>query len=279
MNVAASPQCNELHRDLNFSRFIASDAQAARLETLSQMASSMVLELRQSLAVIATDCTTSSILLSKTSPDLSKVFPLLDRIAECVQRATDVILPIDLAAVRREPTCGEIDVVNLLRETAQIVSSEGVARGVTVKCLQRGPSAIVLADKFLLQQAFVAVLVILMRTAVSSSPATPRALEIDIALRSQTLHIVFPELVYSEGHECHPGDPAKVFGVNNQDGHHESLKACEAILEAHRGGISANERPEGGFVVTLPIHRLQSPETIVFQTQAIDATELSGRPT
>ncbi|WP_312948502.1 hypothetical protein [Agrobacterium sp.] len=222
-------------------------ARAAKLMALGQMTTSKILDLRQPLSVIATDCGTGLLLLQNGVSDVNKLRTIFERICDCITWANGVIAELDDAISSRVINASYVDVGEIITTAVRFVSCESVSRGVKVRKEFRPNAVNVSGDKEQLTQAFLGLMVNLIRSMRDTSGAELLLVGETVGQYLQVSLTVATERVYKF-------PPMVVFGGNGQVESSSYLQACKTIIRLHHGEIAAidNER-KFGFAVTLPV--------------------------
>lgn len=222
-------------------------ARAAKLLALSQMTTSKILDLRQPLSVIATDCGTGLRLLQNGVSEADKLRTILERIFDCITWANGIVAELDDAISSRVTQTALVNVGEIIANAVRFVSCESISRGVKVRNDFGPDAANVLGDKDQLTQAFLGLIVNLIRSIRDTNGAELLLVK---ELVGQTVQVGL--MVATE--RVHTTQPLEVFGGKGQVESSAYLEACKAIIRVHHGDIATidNERYLG-FAVTLPV--------------------------
>jgi two-component system NtrC family sensor kinase len=212
-----------------------------RMAAIGQLAAGVAHEINNPIAVIRGYLRT--MIPEAERDELRRELRILDEEAAACQRIAD-----DLVAYARAPdiTRADVDVGELLSETAERFEASGESRGSAVRV--EADSAIVNVDPVRLRQ----VVQNLLRNAIEAAP-TGSPVEIHGYTRASTYCI----LVLDRG----VGVPSEMrtrifepFQSGRVNGTGLGLAVCAGIMRAHGGQINARAREGGGseFVVELP---------------------------
>ena len=226
----------------------------ASLVTLSQIASSITLDLRQPLAVIATDCATGRHLLAQPHADAPKIRLLLDRILECVHWANEVVSKIDQSDPQRTPFPFDQDINEVIATSIQVVGCESISNGVKVSFSSSEPGLLVFGDRALLQQLLVTLLVVVIRK-LNTSTLHPCELRIETCRRDGHVFITVAARNPRRQSIYGTGDPkVELFGTGQQLEEKACLESCDAIVAAHGGILNRIQtEPITWYSIVLPL--------------------------
>jgi len=229
-------------------------AHVLRLKTMGEMAASLAHELNQPLAAVtnyARGCMRRVLDRTTTVEDL---VPILEEISSQAIRAGNIIRRLrDL--VRQQPTRQErFEVNDLIRETARLADLDMHRAGIALH-LRLGDSLFVEGDSIQIEQV---VLNLIKNAAeattdggsiiVESAAAEDNTVEIAVSDNGRGLAPELLETIF---------DP---FFTTKESGLGMGLAISRSIAEAHRGRLSAENRPSGGATFRLVLPRVtESP--------------------
>jgi C4-dicarboxylate-specific signal transduction histidine kinase len=190
--------------------------------------------------------------LRTAEPDLDEISTILNDIIAADKRAGDLIWKLR-SFVRREPTKPvPVDINAVINGVVEILNSDMVIRGVTLRTALTATPATVMGDQVQLQQVLVN-LITNAEQAVGDLPESRREIEV----RSSE---VLGDVVAVEIRDWGPGidvtgsDIFEPFFTTKSDGMGMGLSICRSLIESHGGLIWAENAPDGGARVcfTLP---------------------------
>ncbi|VIO67214.1 AAA family ATPase [Bradyrhizobium ivorense] len=229
-------------------------AHASRLTAFGELTSLIAHEVRQPLTAIAARAGACSAWLARNPPEIGKAAAAAARIAGYAHRASGVMESIRQMTRKSAPTRAPLDVIDAIRETAALLSSEIRRQRVVLRMdLAVGPH-IVLGDRVQLQQ----VVMNLMMNGIEAMATTddrPRFLSLGAALTSSgTVAVAVADVGIGlpAGETEHLYD---AFFTTKPSGLGVGLSICRSIIKAHGGALWASpNHPHGSvFRFTLPI--------------------------
>jgi PAS domain S-box-containing protein len=231
-------------------------AHAARISILGELSASIAHEINQPLAAISTYAEAGLRWLLRPEPDLHEVETALRRIIEDSQRTNDVITRIRGMALRRPAEDTDLMLNDVIEESLQFTRYELKKHGVLLK-LRLAPSlSAVRADRVLIQQVLVN-LIMNAAQAMASANSTVR----ELTLHSKQLSETAVEFcVMDSGPGIAPENLEKLFEsffTTKATGMGMGLPICRSIIEAAGGTIRLANREDGKtgarITVTLPV--------------------------
>ncbi|MDE2047415.1 MAG: PAS domain S-box protein [Betaproteobacteria bacterium] len=232
-------------------------AEASRLTTVGELASTLSHELNQPLAAIASFAAAGQNLLRSGVPP-HDIGALMDDIAAQAERAGRVVKSVRSFVKRGQRRVEPIRMDDMLRDVLPLIGLQARASQATLSSSTAPQLPLPLADKTLIEQ----VLLNLARNgfeAMADTPRDERALHIDIGLTSTEdgRHVVQVRVI-DRGH----GMPAQIeaamaapFHSTKPEGMGLGLSICRSVVE-HYGGRLWFERnsPRGTIATfTLPV--------------------------
>jgi two-component system sensor kinase FixL len=211
----------------------------SRLNELGQMVSALAHEVNQPLTAIVNYAGGMRRVLPPGSPPALGI--AVEKVVEQAGRARAIVQSV-LALIRKEPRPrGMEDLITMIQETAALAL---VGRGgrISLEISVRPGAERVFVDRVQIQQ----VLLNLMRNAAEAMVGSPEmVLRISASRRAERVEIT----VCDTG----PGLPEKVrerlfqpFVTTKTEGLGIGLSICRAIVQAHGGDLTAEDRQEGG---------------------------------
>jgi len=108
-------------------------AHADRLALLGEMSASIVHEITQPLAAIATNAQTGRLWLERATPDIDKALGTITRIIDAADRAAKMIQLVRAMAMRIEPEMSSVDLNEVVGEALALVQSEALDRHILLR--------------------------------------------------------------------------------------------------------------------------------------------------
>jgi two-component system sensor histidine kinase DctS len=234
-------------------------AEASRMTTLGELASTLSHELNQPLAAIASLAAAGSNMARAGAPP-GELLPLLDDLAAQAERAGRVIKSVR-NFVRRSPVQLEaLDLGAVLTEVLPLIQLQARTAGASVSHTIAPGLPAIRADRTLLEQ----VLLNLTRNgfeAMAGSPAAERRLQIDIApVTADGEPIAVQVRVADRGHGIDERTQRELFTPfhsTKAGGLGLGLNICRSVVEHYGGRLWFESAPAGGtiFAFTLPADR------------------------
>ena len=229
----------ELHNEL---------VHVSRLSELGQMVSALAHEVNQPLTAIRSYLSSAQRLVR--SNDLSKVKPALDRAANEVARASDIIQRLRDFLRKKESEKSSEDIRSMIDDTV-VLALIGYT-GLPIKIdVQVDPEAsVAIIDKIQIQQ----VMLNLIRNAIEAMSHSSHR---NLLIAADRLP---DNMVRISVSDTGPGLPAVVrdklfqpFVTTKSDGMGVGLSICRSIIEAHGGQLWADEQDGDGAVFRLTV--------------------------
>jgi two-component system, LuxR family, sensor kinase FixL len=229
-------------------------AHVSRVSTVGELTASLAHELYQPLTAIMTNAQAARRLLSSVQPDLPQVSAILSDIVNDDRRARDVIERLRDLLRKGELEMVRIDLTSIIRDVADLLSSEAILKQVSVQLdLERNP-VVVMGDRVQLQQVMLNLLHNAME-AIGDRGGSETAVSVQCRLWRGSAALV---TVADTGPGLHAGAEELVFEpfyTTKRDGMGMGLSIVRSILESHGGSIKAvNGGTRGAvFEFTLPL--------------------------
>lgn len=226
-------------------------AHASRLNTLGEMASSLVHEINQPVTAINVYAEAGLAHLHRQTLDLCKIREILEKIASQSARTSAIIQKIRRFARQGKPQYARVRLPELLEEIADFLHLEAQRYAIHISYDVSSELPPILADGLQVQQ----VILNLVRNAIdamSGSPA-PHLIAISACLDREVIEIS----VQDSGPGLEPGVDGKLlnpFFTTKPNGLGLGLSISRSIIEAHGGRLwaTANEGSGVTFHFTLP---------------------------
>jgi signal transduction histidine kinase len=224
-----------------------------RRVSMGELSASIAHELNQPLGAIRNNAGTAEILIKAQPPRLEEVAEILADIKRDDQRASDIIARIRSLLRKSDFQVREMDLNEAIEQIVKLLAGEASARGVFIQAELAPGLPKVRADNVQLQQVILNLALNGMEAmhdlradrrllTIRSRRANDREAEISVAdsgagIAEESIRSIFDPFVTTK-----PG------------GMGMGLAISRTIIEAHRGGIRAENSPEGGavFHFTLP---------------------------
>jgi len=228
-------------------------ARVTQRMAMDEMAASIVHEINQPLAAIASNSNAGLRWLTRTAPDLDEVRNALNRVVNDSHRASEVIGGIRSAFKKEHQTKARQDVNKLIREVLRLVGSDAEAQHISVRAelsdeLPKVPANLVQLRQVILNLIANAI------DAMSSVVDRPRVLRLKTQAREPS-HLLIT--VEDSGTGIKPENMDRIFGpffTTKSHGMGMGLSICRSIVESHGGRLSVSLGPSHGsiFNVSLP---------------------------
>jgi C4-dicarboxylate-specific signal transduction histidine kinase/ABC-type uncharacterized transport system substrate-binding protein len=224
----------------------------ARLATMGEMSAAIAHQLNQPLAAILGNAETARKMLGRKDPSLEDLREILDDIVAADHRAAEVIRRLGAFYKRGEIELSELDLNDLVRDTLDLLRAELAMRKVAPVLELAASLHPVHGSRVDLQQ----VLLNLVLNAADAMTAVDPSRRI-VVLRTSSDGEQARVCVVDRGTGIPLGDLPRVFDAfwsTKTKGIGVGLAICRAIINAHRGTLTAENNPEGGaaFCFTLP---------------------------
>lgn len=224
-----------------------------RRVSMGELSASIAHELNQPLGAIRNNAGAAEILIKAQPPRLEEVAEILADIKRDDQRASDIITRIRSLLRKSDFQVREMDLNEAIEQIVKLLAGEASARGVFIQAELAPGLPKVSADNVQLQQVILNLALNGMEAmhdlradrrllTIRSRRANDREAEISVAdsgagIAEESIRSIFDPFVTTK-----PG------------GMGMGLAISRTIIEAHRGGIRAENSPEGGavFHFTLP---------------------------
>jgi C4-dicarboxylate-specific signal transduction histidine kinase len=225
----------------------------ARVATMGEMSAAIAHQLNQPLAAILGNAETARKMLGRKDVSLEELREILDDIVAEDHRAAEVIRRLGALYKRGEIELSKLDLNELVRETLDLLRAELTLRKVAAVMELAASLPPVQGSRVHLQQVL---LNLVLNAADSMTAVEPsrRAAVVRTSCDGNQARVC----VVDRGTGIAPGDLPRVFDAfwsTKAAGVGVGLAICKAIIDAHRGTLTAENNPEGGaaFCFTLPM--------------------------
>ena len=230
-------------------------AHVNRVSTVGVLSASIVHELGQPLSAILSNSEAADQILASSSPNIAELKEIVDDIHRDDLRAGEVVSRLRRLLRKAPAERHEFELNDAVREVIDFLSSETLARHISLSTQFAQPGSRVCADRIQLQQV---VLNLIMNAldAVESAQIGRRT----IVVRTSLVDVSFAEVSIEDlGPGIPPGKEKEIFEpfyTTKEAGMGMGLSISRTIVESHGGEIYAGNRSTGGatFRFTLPLN-------------------------
>jgi signal transduction histidine kinase len=229
-------------------------AHCTRISTMGQLTASIAHELNQPLTGIITNARAGLRFLDAVPPNLGELREILHDIADDDKRAGEVIQRLRGLLRKEEPERVLLDLNDVVRDVARLLSSDAIIRNVTVT-LELAPQPIFLpGDRVELQQVMLNLLLNAMEAVGEVDDGDPTITVTTTCPSAETAHVA----IRDNGPGLRPGFDELIFEpffTTKTTGMGMGLAIARSIVEWHSGVIWAVNHPQRGAVVhiSLPV--------------------------
>ena len=230
-------------------------AHLSRIATASALSSSIAHELLQPLTAIQSNIDVSKSLLSADTPDLAEVKAILDDIGQDNRRAGTIIQHLRLLSKpKSEIDDRQFDLKEAIADTLQIVGSAAMERRVLLSANSVDRSLTVRADKILVEQVLLNLVMNGMDALISAAPDKRK-----VTVQTELTEAFQVRVSVADSGPGIPDDKLKgifdAFYTTKPQGTGLGLSIARTIVEIYGGEIWAENGTEGGavFHFTLPL--------------------------
>ena len=229
-------------------------AHVARVATVGELTASIAHQLNQPLSAIMTNAQAAGRILEWTEPDLEEVRAILVDIVKDDRRASDVIQRVRDLLRNGELQMQWIDLSALIREVADLLSSETVIRDVALSLSFDRVPIYTKGDRVQLQQVVLNLLQNAME-AMTDEHRSGRVIHVSCrAEENGPVHVS----VQDSGPGVRNGAEQTIFEpfyTTKSGGMGMGLSIVRSIVEAHGGSIRVRNHPSGGAVFEFTLQR------------------------
>lgn len=223
----------------------ADHAQAARISTLGELATSIAHEVKQPLSAIVTNAETSLRWLSREPVHVEKLRQLTSRIISSARRASEIVQHVRSMAQSGERERSVLDLREVVEEALLFVHHDLEAKRVELTITPDPARPMILGCRIQLQQVVVNLIVNGIQ-ALCHARSPERRIRIHIDGASED-RLCFS--IRDNGPGIAADDVDRVFEsffTTKPDGMGIGLAVCHSIITAHGGSIEAANHPDGG---------------------------------
>lgn len=238
----------------------ADHAQATRISTLGEIATSIAHEVKQPLSAIVTNAETSLRWLSREPVNAEKLRQLTSRIIASARRASDIVQHVRSMARSGERERTELDLREVVEDALLFVHHDIEAGQIELTIAADPARPMILGNRIQLQQVIVNLMVNGIQ-AICDIGSPERRIGIHIG-QARDGGLCFS--VRDSGPGITPDDLDRVFEsffTTKVEGMGIGLAVCHSIITAHAGRIEASNHPGGGacFRFWLPAAPARTP--------------------
>jgi PAS domain S-box-containing protein len=252
-DITAEIQRREAENALRQAR--AELAHVTRVTTLGELTASIVHEVNQPLAAIATTGEACLRLLDCDGPDLTTVREAISGMIGDTRRAGEVIRRIRTLTLKAEPQMVPLDINVLVDEVVQLIQREVIDHGVSIHRDLAPTIAQVLGDRVGLQQVIIN---LVMNGMEAMADVADRPRNLVIRSRQDIDRVVVAVEDSGVGLQQENSDRLfDSFYTTKPGGLGMGLSICRSIVESHGGRLSASRNigPGATFQLFLPLSR------------------------
>lgn len=223
-------------------------AHVSRVATMGALTASIAHQLNQPLTGILSNAQAARRLLSSPSPDLDETRLILDDIMEDDRRAGEVIVRMREFLRKDVDRLEDVDLHGIIRDVAQLVSSDAVIRNVAIVLQLDERPAIVRGDHVQLQQVVLNLLVNALEALGDQHSRERRVIVRSTRGGSDSIEIAVID--NGDGFQCPEEHAFEALFTTKPGGMGLGLSIARSIVEAHAGVIRAASSLGGGATVT-----------------------------
>ncbi len=241
------------HAELSVTTARTELAHASRLAVAGELAAAVAHEINQPLGAILSNADTAEMILESGTDQRDLLRQILADIRRDDVRASEVIRRLRTLLQKHEVERAPFVLDDAVNEVELVLRAEARRRHVVLSVLPSGFSGTLLGDRIHIQQVLIN-LVLNAMDAVSDLPESRRAVTLSVQARDGGVSVA----VTDRGPGIAQENLTKVFDsffTTKQAGMGLGLSIARTIVEAHGGGIRAENGVGGGatFIMDLPL--------------------------
>lgn len=220
-------------------------AHTGRVSLLGQLASALAHELSQPLGTILRNAEAAEIMLQQPAPDIEELRAIIDDILRDDQRADGVIKKLRSLLGKGEIKLQPLDLPEVISDVLDLLRFDATQRQVPLESDIEAGLPKILGDRIHLQQVLLNLIVNAMDALADVSDTDRTVWVLARMINSATVEV----RVCDKG----PGIPGEKLGrlfepfyTTKATGMGMGLPVSKAIIEAHNGKLTAENRPGGG---------------------------------
>jgi signal transduction histidine kinase/integral membrane sensor domain MASE1 len=235
-------------------------AHVGRVSTMGELTASLAHELKQPLTAIMGNAQAARRLLDHKPPDYFELRNAMSDIVGDARRASDIIQRVRELLSRGRFEMTPVDLAGVIRDVANLVSSDAIISNVSVTLDLEPDPVIVHGDHVQLQQVVLNLLV----NAIEAVAEEPGERTVSVSCRASDLHQV-QVVVRDSGGGFAKGADELVFDpfyTTKAGGMGMGLSIARSIVDAHGGSIRAHNGQVRGTIIefTLPSAQAEAAE-------------------
>lgn len=245
-----------------------------RRAVVDQLSASLTHQLGQPLAAILRNAEAARILMASTPAIDPRIREIIEEIHRSDIRASEIIRSMRSLLKKKDIERAVVDMNQLTQEMASLVAGEATQKGIEVDLRTSGDALTVAGDRVHLEQVLLNLMINGIEALSSTESATRR-----LAVRASGDNGCVTVSVSDTG----PGIPDALlervfdpFFTTKPEGMGIGLSISRSIIEAHDGGISAENDPQGGAAMRFWLPRCQG-EAEAGHGHGVDSVTTEGR--
>ena len=250
-----------------------------RRMVVEQLSASLTHQLGQPLTAILRNAEAARIMMASAPATDPRIREIIEDIYRSDLRASEIINNMRTLLKKKDIERAAVDMNRLAHDTTSLVIGEAVQNGIQVDLETSDAPLLVVGDRVHLEQVLLNLIInsieALSSTALSSTAQSPRR----VAIRTSGENGCVTVSVLDTG----PGIPQALLGrifdpffTTKAEGMGVGLSISRSIVEAHDGGISAENDPQGGAAMRFWLPRCGG-EAEVAHGYGSDANTTEGR--
>ena len=245
-----------------------------RRAVVEQLSASLTHQLGQPLAAILRNAEAARLLMASTPAIDPQIQEIIEEIHRSDIRASEIIRSMRTLLKKKDIERAVVDMNQLTQEMASLVAGEATQKGIQVDLHTSGDPLTVAGDRVHLEQVLLNLMINSIEALSSAESPTRR-----LAVRTSGDNGCVTVSVSDTG----PGIPHALLGrvfdpffTTKPEGMGIGLSISRSIIEAHEGGISAENDPQGGAAMRFWLPRCQG-EAEAGHGHGVDSVTTEGR--
>jgi C4-dicarboxylate-specific signal transduction histidine kinase len=222
---------------------------AQRAAALGQLSAAIAHELNQPLSAIRSSANAAFRWLRRDTPDIAEANAALETVLEAVRQADDVIRGVRTLTGKAEPDLKFLMIDELIEDCCALMQREMADQRVRLSMTLGAPATGIRADRVLLQQVLVNLMINAIQAMDDSDDAAKR---ISVTSKRDGGSVVITVADRGPGWDAQYLDLAfEAFQTTKSDGMGLGLSISRAAMDAHGGEITLLNHDGGGACVQL----------------------------